>query len=471
MVEAPSFVSEQVRNTEAPHSVEAERAILGALLIDGAVWDEISDVLSAEDFYVSAHRTIFEEMRKISAKGSDIEAVGVLDALIGSKLSDRVGGPQYLHELSLQGSTRNACQYANIVRAHAARRELIKAALNIKSLAIKPEGRSTDELITASENAISTISNHRITGDGPQDVLSLVSEALVNLGNRSSSGNALAGLGTGFRDLDRLTAGFQQSDLIILAARPSMGKTALATNFALHACLEENPGPVIFFSMEQPREQMAQRILASLSGVNLASMRTGHGLHDDHWTRLDSAVGLVNKIPFYIDDQPILTTNIMRTRIRNIQRKVGAVGLVVVDYIQLMHSGESRSYRENRNMELTDISRSLKLLAKDQSVPIIALSQLNREPEKRKDRRPILSDLRESGAIEQDADMIVFIYREEQYDGETSKIGEAEIHVAKNRNGPTGKIKLVFEKETTNFRSYASEDRIPPEVRSRSSPP
>lgn len=470
MVEVSSFVSAQIRNTEAPHSVEAEQAILGALLVDGAVWDEISDLLSAEDFYVSAHRTIFKEMQKIAASGSDVEAVGVLDALIGSNLSDRVGGPQYLHELSLQGSPRNACQYANVVRANAARRELIKAALNIKSLAMKPEGRSTDELITASENAISTISKHRITGDGPQDVSFLVAKAIENLSSRSSSGNALAGLGTGFQDLDRLTAGFQQSDLIILAARPSMGKTALATNFALHACLEEKPGPVIFFSMEQPREQMAQRILASLSGVNLASMRTGHGLHDHHWNRLNSAVGLVNDIPFYIDDQSVLTTNIMRTRIRHIQRKIGAVGLVVVDYIQLMHPGESRSYRENRNLELTDISRSLKLLAKDQNVPIVALSQLNREPEKRKDRRPILSDLRESGAIEQDADMIMFIYREEQYDSDTSKTGEAELLLAKNRNGPTGKIKLVFDKKTTNFRSYASEDEIPPEVRSRSSP-
>ena len=436
-----------------PHSIEAEQSLLGGLMLDPRTWLEIADRVSANDFYRPQHRLIFTVLADLADAGEPIDNVTVRNALSNRSLLDKAGGAPYLVDLveSTPGPS-NVAAYAGIVVERATRRRLIGAANDIASSAFLPDGKDSEAMLDEAEREIFAIRDGRPTEDAPQYGDELGVAAKERLEYLAEHGGEVTGVPTGFPDLDRLTAGFQPADLVVVAARPSMGKTALMVNMAEHAVLsDEDPtGAVLVFSLEQPADQVYSRMLSSVGRIDQTRMRTGD-LDPDDWDRFARALGRLRGRPLYVDDTAALTPNAIRARARRVSRQAGGLKIVMVDYLQLMTSSKEQ---ENRTAEISDISRSLKALAKELHCPVVACSQLNRSLEQRQDKRPRLSDLRESGAIEQDADVILFIYRDEVYNADTPDRGLAELIVGKQRNGPIGDVTLTFTPQLTKFASH-----------------
>ena len=437
-----------------PHSVEAEQAVLGGVLIDNDAWDRIAGILTAAHFYRNDHRAVFDAVSGLCDEGRPCDAVTVAERLDRDGQLESSGGLAYLAELAENTpSAANIVAYAEIVRERAVLRELIRTSTEIADSAFRPQGRGALELLDDAERRIFEIAERGSAGRREsvaiKDVLSEVMERIDELSRQE---NPITGVPTGFSDLDQLTAGLQRGDLVIVAGRPSMGKTAFAMNIVEEAAIRDKLS-VVVFSMEMPAEQLTMRMLSSLGRIDQQKVRTGRLGHDD-WPRLTSQVALLNDTNIFIVDESALTPSELHARCRRLKREHG-VGLVVIDYLQLMYVPGTR---ENRATEISEISRSLKALAKELMVPVIACSQLNRRLEERQNKRPVMSDLRESGAIEQDADLILFIYRDEVYNEESKDKGKAEIIIGKQRNGPIGKVNLAFLGRYARFEDYTSVD-------------
>ena len=438
-----------------PHSAEAESSVLGGLLLDNSSWDRVSDLLSESDFYRFEHRLVFGAIGALVNAAKPADVITVFEHLQNQGKAEEIGGLAYLNSLAQYvPSSGNIRRYAEIVRERGILRKLVSASDEISTSAFNPRGRPVATILDEAEQKIFNIGEEGArTKQGFQAMETLVVKLMDRVQEMADNPNDVTGVPSGFYDLDRLTAGFQAGDLIVLAARPSMGKTALAINIAEHVALNEGL-PVAVFSMEMGAAQLAVRVVGSIGRIDQSHLRTGK-LTDDEWPRLTEAIEKLRSIPFHIDESAGLSSGELRASSRRLARQCGKLGLIVVDYLQLM-SGSSND-GENRATELGEISRGLKMLAKELQCPVIALSQLNRSVETRPDKRPMMSDLRESGAIEQDADIIMFIYRDEYYTKEACKEpGVAEIIIAKQRNGPTGMIKLAFLKPITKFESLAS---------------
>ncbi len=435
-----------------PHSIEAEQSVLGGLMLDNQAWDRISEIITQADFYRTDHRNIFQIIALLANEGKPMDVITVLEGLKSRDLLNQAGGEVYLFELAKNTpSAANISAYANIVRERSVLRQLIGAAGQIADSAFNPEGREVIELLDEAEKKVFAIAEQGSQGSGPNDIKSLLNKAVEKIDTLYQSDSAITGIPTCFTDFDDMTSGLQKSDLIIIAARPSMGKTTFAMNIAENAALKTKK-PVLIFSLEMPGESLAMRMMSSLGRIDQHRLRTGK-LDDEDWPRVTSAVSMLSELKMFIDDTPGLSPAEMRSRARRVAREQGELGLVVVDYLQLM---QIPGMKENRTAEISEISRSLKSLARELNVPLIALSQLNRSLEQRADRRPVMSDLRESGAIEQDADLIAFIYRDEVYNEDTPDKGVAEIIIGKQRNGPIGKVRLTFLGKYTKFENHVS---------------
>lgn len=433
-----------------PHSIEAEQAILGGLMLGSQAWDEVADRVKAIDFYRTEHRTIFQTVYTLIQRNTPVDVLTVTEALRSLHQLDEAGGEVYLFELAKNTPTiANILAYADIVRDRSVVRQLIQVSTEIAESAFMSNGQSSAELLDNAERKIFAIAEQHVRHEGPVNVKQLLAKAIDRVDTLYHSGQTITGLATGYHDLDEFTAGLQPADLVIVAGRPSMGKTMFGMNIAEHAVLQSGK-PVLVFSMEMPGQSLAMRMISSLGRIDQHRLRTGK-LKEEDWPRIHSTVNLLSNTPFFIDDTPALSPSELRARSRRLARETGQLGLIVVDYLQLM---QLQGFKENRTAEISEISRSLKALAKELQVPIIALSQLNRGLEQRTNKRPVMSDLRESGAIEQDADVILFIYRDEVYDKESREKGVAEIHVAKQRNGPIGDFKLTFLGHYMRFENY-----------------
>jgi len=436
-----------------PHSIDAEQAVLGGLMLDGRAWERIADKLDEGDFYRKDHRLIFRAIGELSNKNMPCDAVTLGEWFDSNGLAELVGGTSYVIQLANSTpSAANIAAYAEIVREKSILRQLIDAGTEIVGDGFQPEGRSSQEILETAEQKVFHIAETGARGKkGFVQMRAAVKEAFQILHQRYESKGSVTGLATGFTDLDEMTAGLQPSDLIIVAARPSMGKTALAVNMAEHAALKSKKA-VALFSMEMSASQLAFRLISSLGRINQQHLRTGD-IQEEEWPRVTSAITLLSDAKIFIDDTPALSPAELRARARRLKREHD-LGLIVIDYLQLMAAS---TQGENRATEISEISRSLKAMAKELDCPVIALSQLNRSLEQRTDKRPVMADLRESGAIEQDADVILFIYRDEYYNSESNDKGQAEIIIGKQRNGPTGMVKLTFLGQYTRFESIASE--------------
>jgi len=439
-----------------PHSVPAEQSVLGGLMLDNRTWDEIAELLHEEDFYRKDHRLIFHAIGRLIGDGKPCDVITLSEWLDKSGQLDDAGGHDYLAALAENiPSAANVRSYATIVRESSILRQLIDTGYDIAGAALNPEGRSSEQVLDFAESRVFEIAEQETRGRrNYQPIRSLLSAALDRVDELYRSNSSITGVATGFEDFDEMTAGLQQSDLIIVAGRPSMGKTAYAINIAEHAAIKGKKS-VAIFSMEMPGEQLAMRMLGSLSRIDQQKIRTGR-LAEDDWPRLTATLTMMQDAKMFIDDTPALTPAEIRSRCRRIKRE-HELDLVIVDYLQLMQLPDSN---ENRATELSGISRGLKALAKELGVPVIALSQLNRSLESRDNKRPRMSDLRESGAIEQDADVIVFIYRDEVYNEDSAEKGKAEIIIAKQRNGPIGECFLTFRGQYTRFENYIDESRL-----------
>ena len=447
-----------------PQSVEAEQSVLGGLLLDNEAWDKVADVLTEGDFYRADHRLIFQHIAKLIDATKPADALTVSESLERSGKLNEVGGQAYVSSLALNTpSAANIRRYAEIVRERAVMRSLAAIGTEIADSAYNPLGRDAAALIDEAEAKVFHIAEAGAKAkQGFVKIDPLLTETVerIDMLYSRENKNDVIGLATGFVDLDRITSGLQGGDLIIVAARPSMGKTALAMNIVEHVALGAKKAAAVF-SMEMSGSQLAMRMIGSVGRVDQHELRTGTFKEDD-WSRLVDAVGKLNEAQLYIDDTAGLNPLEVRARARRLHRQcasTGGLSLVVVDYLQLM-SGARSGREENRATEIAEISRSLKGLAKELKVPVVALSQLNRSVESRTDKRPMMSDLRESGAIEQDADIILFIYRDEVYNPDSAKRGTAEIIVAKQRNGPTGTVNLTFVGKHTRFENYADPGRF-----------
>lgn len=433
-----------------PHSIEAEQSVLGGIMLENRAWDNIADRVRENDFYRQDHRLIYRVMSKLSAQNSPMDVLTVAEALREMKELENAGGEVYLFELANNTpSAANILAYADIVRERSVLRQLIAAANDIANNAFNPLGRNSTELLDAAERHVFAISEQGARQGGPTNVSEFLTKAMERIEMLSHLKNPITGVATGYTELDTMTSGLQGSDLVIVAGRPSMGKTTFAMNIAEHVAIKST-APVLIFSMEMPGEAIVMRLLSSLCRINQQSIRTGK-IEDSDWPRIASTVSMLSGAPLYIDDTPALSPVELRARARRVAKEHGQIGLIVVDYLQLM---QVPGFNENRTAEISEISRSLKALAKELKVPVIALSQLNRGLEQRADKRPVMSDLRESGAIEQDADLIVFIYRDEVYNDASPDKGTAEIIIAKQRNGPIGKVRLTFLGEYTRFENF-----------------
>ncbi len=439
-----------------PHSVEAEQSVLGGLLLDNGAWDRAGDLLQEDDFYRHEHKLIFAAIGSLISHSKPADVVTVFEQLQTLGKADEVGGMRYLNALAQSvPSAANMRRYAEIVRERAVLRKLIAASDNIATQAFNPMGKQVSQILDEAETSIFKIGEEgQRSKAGFHSMDKLVMDLIDRVTELAENGaEDVTGVRTGFFEMDRMTAGLQGGDLIILAARPSMGKTAFALNIAENVAVQEGL-PVVVFSMEMGAAQLALRMVGSLGRIDQSGLRTGR-LRDDEWGRLTEAVDKLSKSSVFIDETPGLNPAELRARARRQARQCGKLGLIVIDYLQLM-VGSSASSGENRATELSEISRSLKALAKELHCPVIALSQLNRSVEQRTDKRPMMSDLRESGAIEQDADVIMFIYRDDYYNREDSKVpGTAEIIIGKQRNGPVGSIHLAFLKPLTRFDNLA----------------
>jgi replicative DNA helicase len=437
-----------------PHSIEAEQSVLGGLLLDNGAWDRAGDLLSDSDFYRYEHRHIYGAIGALVSATKPADVITVFEQLQSLGKAEECGGLAYLNALAQSvPSAANLRRYAEIVRERAILRKLIAASDEIATRAFNPQGQAVSQILDEAEGKIFKIGEEGSrTRQGFQSMDQLVMQLIDRVTELAENGaEEVTGVRTGFYDLDRMTAGLQPGDLIVLAARPSMGKTAFALNIAEHVAVAEGL-PAVVFSMEMGASQLALRMVGSLGRIDQQHLRTG-ALKDDEWGRLTEAVDKLSKASVFIDETPALNSAELRARARRQARQCGKLGLIVVDYLQLM-SGSSSS-DENRATEIGEISRGLKALAKELQCPVIALSQLNRSVESRNDKRPMMSDLRESGAIEQDADVIMFIYRDEYYNKETKEPGVAEIIIGKQRNGPVGTVKLTFLKPLTKFDNLA----------------
>ena len=419
-------------------------------MLDDNAWDSVSERVSAEDFYRVDHRTIFRCMADLVERNQPLDIITISESLEAVGELENVGGLAFISDLASSiPTTTNISAYATIVRERATIRGLISVAHEIADSGFNPAGRSSEELINEAEAKVFRISDDRPSVGGPESVKPLLTKAVDRIDLLFQTKGALTGVSTGFRDLDEITSGLQSSDLIIVAGRPSMGKTAFMMNMAESAVISGGQ-PVLVFSMEMPSDSLVLRMLSSLGRIDQSKIRTGQ-LGDDDWPRLTSAVTLLSDKPLFIDDTPALTPGDIRSRARRVAREHGGLGMLVIDYLQLMRTATAV---ENRAGEISEISRSLKAIAKEFDCPVIAGSQLNRGLEQRPDKRPVMSDLRESGAIEQDADVIMAIYRDEVYH-EDAERGIAEVIILKQRNGPIGKKKLAFAGQYTKFEDLA----------------
>ncbi len=448
-------VDEQVARLRVPpHSLEAESSVLGGLLLDNTAWDRVADLVKDGDFYRHEHALVYAAIAQLINASKPADVITVFEQLRDHGKAEEVGGLVYLNSLAQYvPSAANIRRYAEIVRERAILRKLVTVSDEIATNAFNPQGRPVAKILDEAEQKIFNIGEEGSRmKQGFQGMDTLVVDLMDRVQEMADNPNDITGVPTGFYDLDRMTAGFQAGDMIVLAARPSMGKTALAINIAEHVALNEGL-PVAVFSMEMGAAQLAVRIVGSIGRINQTHLRNGK-LTDDEWPRLAEAIEKLRNISLHIDETPGLTPSELRSNARRLARQCGKLGLIVVDYLQLM-SGSSSSSNENRATELGEISRGLKMLAKELQCPVIALSQLNRSVETRTDKRPMMSDLRESGAIEQDADIIMFIYRDEYYNKDTKEPGVAEVIIGKQRNGPTGTVKLTFLNQLTRFESLA----------------
>jgi replicative DNA helicase len=438
-----------------PHSLEAEQSILGGLLLDNEAADRIGDVLSEDDFYSDAHRVIYRHIVALGSEGKPVDVITLSETLGSVQKLDYVGGLAYLGALVQNVPTSaNIRHYAAIVRERSILRQLAATAGEIADSAYNPLGRSAKSVLDDAEAKVLHIAEQGTRGQRTyellKDLLAGVVDRIEMLYNRDDP-SVVTGVATGYTELYRMTSGMQPGDLVIVAGRPSMGKSSLAINIGEHVALELKM-PVVVFSMEMGASQLAMRMIGSVGKLDQHKLRTGR-LGPDDWERLSSALGRLSEAPILIDETPALNAIEVRSRARRLQKQYGQLGLVIVDYIQLM---QAQSAGENRATEISEISRSLKSLAKELKVPVMALSQLNRSLEQRPNKRPVMSDLRESGAIEQDADVILFIYRDEVYNPDTQEKGTAEIIIGKQRNGPIGTVRLTFLGEHTRFENFAS---------------
>ncbi|HFF6556727.1 TPA: replicative DNA helicase [Escherichia coli] len=437
-----------------PHSIEAEQSVLGGLMLDNERWDDVAERVVADDFYTRPHRHIFTEMARLQESGSPIDLITLAESLERQGQLDSVGGFAYLAELSKNTpSAANISAYADIVRERAVVREMISVANEIAEAGFDPQGRTSEDLLDLAESRVFKIAESRANKDeGPKNIADVLDATVARIEQLFQQPyDGVTGVNTGYDDLNKKTAGLQPSDLIIVAARPSMGKTTFAMNLVENAAMLQDK-PVLIFSLEMPSEQIMMRSLASLSRVDQTKIRTGQ-LDDEDWARISGTMGiLLEKRNIYIDDSSGLTPTEVRSRARRIAREHGGIGLIMIDYLQLMRVP---ALSDNRTLEIAEISRSLKALAKELNVPVVALSQLNRSLEQRADKRPVNSDLRESGSIEQDADLIMFIYRDEVYHENSDLKGIAEIIIGKQRNGPIGTVRLTFNGQWSRFDNYA----------------
>ena len=439
-----------------PHSIEAESSVLGGLLLDNGAWDRVADLLTDGNFYRYEHRLIYAAIGELVNASKPADVITVFEQLQNLGKADEVGGLSYLNALAQYvPSASNIRRYAEIVRERAILRKLVSASDEIATSAFNPQGKAVDKILDEAEQKIFHIGEEGSRNkQGFQGMDKLVVELLDRVQEMAENPNDITGVPTGFYDLDRMTSGLQAGDLVILAARPSMGKTALAINIAEHVALHEGL-PVAVFSMEMGASQLAVRVVGSIGRIDQSHLRTGK-LTDEEWSRLSETIEKLRDVSLHIDESAGLTVSELRANARRLARQCGKLGLIVVDYLQLMSVSTSMN-DENRATAVGEISRGLKMLAKELQCPVIALSQLSRGVESRTDKRPMMSDLRESGAIEQDADIIMFIYRDEYYTKEACKEpGIAEVIISKQRNGPTGTVKLAFIKPLTKFESLAS---------------
>ena len=437
-----------------PHSIPAEQAVLGGLMLDDEAWDRVADRVVAEDFYRREHQLIFRAMGALAEADQPLDVVTLAEELERRAELDDVGGLPYLGTLANDTpSASNVAAYANIVREQSVIRQLIKVGNRIADSGFRPQGRKVHQLLDEAENQVFQIAEQQAKGrKGFRPINTLLTEAVNRIEELFASDSAITGVSTGFDDFDAKTSGLQESDLVIVAGRPSMGKTTFAMNIAENVAIGSGL-PVAIFSMEMPGESLTMRMISSLGRINQQAVRSGR-LEEDDWPRVMSAVSLLNNAQLFIDDTPALTPTEVRARCRRLMKEHGQLGLIVLDYIQLMQAPESG---ENRATEISIISRGLKALAKELSVPVVVLSQLNRALEQRPNKRPVMSDLRESGAIEQDADLIVFIYRDEVYNEDSPDKGKAEIIIGKQRNGPIGTVNLTFQGQYTRFDNFAQD--------------
>jgi replicative DNA helicase len=433
-----------------PHSLEAEQAVLGGLMVDNGAWDQVADRVAEEDFYRRDHRVIFRAVRELAEAGEPMDVVTLSNWLKSMDQLETAGGLPYLGALAKDTpSAANIKAYADIVREKSVLRQLIRAGTRVAESAFNPEGRDSAELLDGAERVIFEIADQ--TGrhnQGFQSVRDILPDVVDKIDTLYHQTGDVTGLGTGFTDFDSMTSGLQDGDLIVVAGRPSMGKTTFAMNIAEHAALKGDK-PVAVFSMEMPGDSLAMRMLSSLGRIELQKIRSGK-LADEDWPRLTGTMNLLSQAKLFIDDTPGLSPTEMRARVRRLKREHD-LGLIIVDYLQLM---QLPGFKENRTTEISEISRGLKGMAKEIGVPVIALSQLNRSLEQRPNKRPVMSDLRESGAIEQDADVITFIYRDEVYNDDSPDKGIAEIIIGKQRNGPIGTCRLTFLGHYTRFENY-----------------
>lgn len=433
-----------------PNSIEAEQSLLGGLMLDALAWDKIADVVQADDFYRKDHRLIFSAIANLIEAGSPCDVVTVSEHLDSRGELDQSGGLEYLATLANEtAGAANARAYGKILRERATLRALISAGNEIAGSAFTSDGRTASEILEDAERLVFEIAEKGSRGKkGFQSLKDILPSAVDRIDLLHQSDGDITGISTGYTEFDKLTAGLQPGDLVIVAGRPSMGKTTLAVNIAENAAIGSKV-PTAIFSMEMPAQQLAFRMISSLGRVDQTHLRTGN-FPDEDWSRINTAVQLMSEAPIFIDDTPGLSPSEIRARARRLQREHG-LGLIVVDYLQLM---QVPGNNENRATEISEISRGLKALAKEMECPVIALSQLNRSVEQRTDKRPVMSDLRESGAIEQDADLIIFIYREEVYNQDTPRKGIADIAIAKQRNGPIGDFPLTFVGRYTKFENW-----------------
>ena len=440
-----------------PYSLQAEQSVLGGLMLDNQCWDKVADKVSIEDFYRKDHRLIFESITELARRDEPFDVVTISEILGQTGELDSVGGLAYLAALANDTpSAANIVSYADIVRQRSVRRQLIHIGNEIADSGFDTEGRDINELLDTAESKVFKIAEQGAKGQkGFESIKDLLGKAVDRITELHENQEVITGVSSGFTDLDEMMSGLQPSDLIIVAGRPSMGKTSFAMNLAENVGIQSGM-PVAVFSMEMPGDALAMRMMSSLGRIDQHKVRTGQ-LEDDEWPRMQSSINLLAEAKVFIDDTPALSPIEVRARARRLMKENGQLGLIVLDYLQLM---QSPSKSESRVAEISDISRSLKALAKELDVPVIALSQLNRNLEQRPNKRPVMSDLRESGSIEQDADVIIFIYRDEVYNEDSDSKGVAEIIIGKQRNGPIGTCRLSFLGQYTRFENYANDSYI-----------